>query len=95
MANLKPPLKSIEKVSKAAVSTVKTVEKARSNLESSQQRLKLLLEQSMPKTSNTTNLPENNVNSTLNVLQQQFELMNLNQKTMEDNSESIGAPPAT
>ena len=62
----------------------KTVEKARSNLESSQQRLKSLLEKSMPKTSNTTNLPENNVNSTLNVLQQQFELMNLNQKTMED-----------
>lgn len=36
MANLKPPLKSVEKVSKAAVSTVKTVEKARSKIPTEQ-----------------------------------------------------------
>ncbi len=36
MANLKPPLKSVEKVSKAAVSTAKTVEKARSKVPTEQ-----------------------------------------------------------
>lgn len=36
MANLKPPLKSVDKVNKDAVSTVKTVEKARSKIPTEQ-----------------------------------------------------------
>jgi hypothetical protein len=36
MANLKPPLKSVEKDEKAVVSTVKTVEKAKSKIPTEQ-----------------------------------------------------------
>ena len=73
-----------ERMAMRVTEKTKTVEQARNSLETNQQKLKSLLEQSKPKTSGTENLSENNVNSTLNVLQQQFELMNLNQQTMQD-----------
>ena len=74
-----------ERIAKRVTEKTKTVETARINLETNQKKLKSLLEQSKTQTSsNAANSSENNVNSTLSVLQQQFELMNLNQKTMED-----------